>query len=159
MQLFPEEVCQGEDTKCVGRVRGSFVHKVSIRAIEFFKAVSGKPGFLRGGISGCKEGLEHGTKACKWVSCDWDKYHDFVKEFANNIVSFDGWCGGSYQFVDVPKFVMFMHLKMVVYIGSDGLDYVFRCVTFWGGCCSCDGDICANCCVGAAVVGGGVLVE
>jgi len=48
---------------------------------------------------------------------------------------------------------------MVICIGNDGLDDVFRCVTFWGRCGSCDGDICADGIVGAAVVGGGVWVE
>ena len=36
---------------------------------------------------------------------------------------------------------------------------VFRCVTFWGWCGSCDGDICNDDVVGAAVVGGVVWVE
>ncbi len=57
------------------------------------------------------------------------------------------------------KFASFIHLKMVICIGNDGLDDVFRCVTFWGRCGSCDGDICADGIVGAAVVGGGVWVE
>jgi hypothetical protein len=52
-----------------------------------------------------------------------------------------------------------MHLKMVVCIGSDCLDDVFRCLTFRGWCGSCDGDVCADGCIGAAVMGGGVRVE
>jgi len=48
---------------------------------------------------------------------------------------------------------------MVVCIGSDCLDDVFRCLTFWGWCGSFDGDVCADGCIGAAVVGGGVRVE
>ena len=69
------------------------------------------------------------------------------------------WGGGSCWFADASKFASFMNLKMVVCIGSDGLDDVFRCVTFWGWCGSCNGDICADDVVGAVVVGGGVWVE
>ena len=52
-----------------------------------------------------------------------------------------------------------MYLKMVICVGSDGFDDVFRCVTFWGWCGSCDGDVCADGIVGAAVVGAGVRIE
>ena len=69
------------------------------------------------------------------------------------------WGGGSCWFADASKFVSFMHLKMVVCVGSDGLNDVFRCVMFWGWCGSCDGDICNDDVVGAAVVGGVVWVE
>ena len=48
---------------------------------------------------------------------------------------------------------------MVICVGSDGFDDVFRCVTFWGWCGSCDGDVCADGIVGAAVVGAGVRIE
>ena len=69
------------------------------------------------------------------------------------------WGGGSCWYADGSKFVSFMHLKMAVCVGSDGLDDVFRCMMFWGWCGSCDGDIYADVGVGAAVVGGGVRVE
>ena len=69
------------------------------------------------------------------------------------------WGGGGCWFADASKFALFMHLKMMVCIGSDGLDDVFRCMTSWWWCGSCDGDVCADGGVGAAVVGGGVRVE
>jgi len=43
------------------------------------------------------------------------------------------WGGGCCWFGGASKFASFMHLKMVVCIGSDGLDDVFRCLAFWGG--------------------------
>jgi hypothetical protein len=55
--------------------------------------------------------------------------------------------------------MLFMHLKMVICVCSDGLDDVYRCVMFWEWCGSCDGDICADGIVGAAVMRGGVWVE
>ena len=69
------------------------------------------------------------------------------------------WGGGCCWFGGASKFASFMHLKMVVCIGSDCLDDVFRCLTFRGWCGSCDGDVCADGCIGAAVMGGGVRVE
>ena len=53
---------------------------------------------------------------------------------------------------DASEFASFMHLKMVVCVGIDGLDDVFGCMTFWGWCGSYDGDICTDGGVGAAVV-------
>ena len=123
---------------------GSLVHKVGIEAVEFLKAVDSKPWLLRAGFSGCQERLEHWTKPGKGVNRDWDEDHVFVVEFANDFVAMDRWGGGGSWFADSSKFVLFVHLKMVICIGSDGLDDVFRCVTFWGWCGSCDGDICAD---------------
>ncbi len=80
-------------------------------------------------------------------------------EFANDVVAMDRRGGGSCRFVDSSKFVLFVHLKMVICIGSDGLNSVFTCMTVWGRCGSCDCDICADGGVGATVVGGGGWVE
>ena len=80
-------------------------------------------------------------------------------EFANDFIAVDRWGGGSCWFADASKFASFMHLKMVVCIGRDCLDDVCRCLMFWGWCGSCDGDVCTDGSVGAAVVGGGVQVE
>ena len=97
----------------------------------------------------CQERLEHWTKTGKGVNCDWDEDHVFVVEFANDFIAVYRWGGGSCWFADVSEFASFMRLKMVICIGSDGLDDVFRCMMFWGWCGSCDGDICADGCVGA----------
>ena len=106
--------------------------------------------------------MEHcWTKTGERVNRDWDEDHVFVVEFSNDLVAVYRWGGTSCWFADASEFASFMHLKMVVCVGSDGLDDVLRCMTFWGWCGSCDGDIyiCADGGVGAAVVGGGVWVE
>ncbi len=103
--------------------------------------------------------MEHWTKTGEGVNCDWDEDHVFVVEFSNDFVAVYLWGGDSCWFADASDFASFMHLKMVVCIGSDGLDDVFSCMMLWRWCGSCDGDICANGGVGAAVVGGGVRVE
>jgi hypothetical protein len=117
------------------------------------------PRCLRWGFGGGQDRLEHWTESGKGVNCDWDEYHVFVVEFAYDVVAVDRWGGGSYRFVDSSKFVSFVHLKMAICVGSDGLDNVFRCMMVWGWCGSCDGDICTDGGVGAAVVGGGGWVE
>ena len=75
-----------------------------------------------------EEGLKHGTKASMWVDgeCEWDEDHVFVVEFSNDVVTVDHkGGGGGVWLVHTPKFVTFMTLKVVVCIGSDGVEDVF----------------------------------
>ena len=85
-----------------------------------------KPWLLRAGFSGQQERLEHWTKTGEGVNHDWEEDHVFVVEFANDFVAVDRWGGGSRWFADASEFALFMQLKMVICVGSDGLDNVFR---------------------------------
>ncbi len=76
--------------------------------------------------------MENWTKLGKGVNCEWDKDHVFVVEFANDaIIAMDWRGGGSFRFVDSSQFVSFVHLTMVICIGSDGLNNVFTCMMVW----------------------------
>jgi hypothetical protein len=88
--------------------------------------VGSKPWLLRAGFSGQQERLEHWTKTGEGVNHDWEEDHVFVLGFANDFVAVDRWGGGSCWFADASEFASFMQLKMVICIGSDGLDNVFR---------------------------------
>ncbi len=117
-------------------------------------AVGSKPRCLWWRIGGGQERLVHWTKLGKGVNCEWDEGHVFMVEFTN-----DRKGGGSCRFVDSSQFALFVHLKMMICVGSDGLNNAVTCMMVWGWCGSCDGDIYADGIVGAAVVGGGRLVE
>jgi hypothetical protein len=83
------------------------------------------PEFLRCVVGGGEECLEHGTKASMWVNGEWDEDHVFVVEFSNYIVAMDERGGGGVWLVHSSKFTTFMTLKVVVCIGSDGVEDIF----------------------------------
>jgi len=60
-----------------------------------------------------------------WVNGEWDEDHVFVVEFSNDIVTMDERGGGGVWLVHSPKFTTFMTLKVVVCIGSDGVEDIF----------------------------------
>ena len=112
------------------------------------------PGFMRCVVGGGEECLEHGTKVSMWVNGEWDEDHVFLVEFSNYIVAMDERGGGGVWLVHSPKFTMFMMLKVVVCIGSDGFEDVFSDDGL--GWRSCAGDVYVgpDGCVRANVGGG-----
>ena len=68
---------------------------------------------------------EHWTKTGKGINRDWDEDHVFVVEFTNDAVTMDERGGGGVWLVHSPKFTTFMMLKVVVCIGSDGVEDIF----------------------------------
>jgi len=60
-----------------------------------------------------------------WVDGEWDENHISVVEFADNIVTMNKWGGVRGWLVHSPEFSSFVALKVVVCIGSDGVEDVF----------------------------------
>ena len=60
-----------------------------------------------------------------WVDGEWDENHISVVKFADNVVTMNEWGGVCGGLVHSSKFCSFVALKVVVCIGSDGVEDVF----------------------------------
>jgi hypothetical protein len=107
----------------------------------------------------CEECLEHRAKPTPRVEGEGDENHFVSDEVADDVVSFDeGGCGRSW-FVGAAELSTLMILKIVICIGSDEGEVVFRGRVGRGAGGVCNIDISANCRVMAEVGGGWVGVE
>ena len=59
------------------------------------------------------------------IDSEGDEDHFIVSDFTNDIVTMDERGGGGVWLVHSSKFTMFMTLKVVVCIGSDGVEDIF----------------------------------
>ena len=115
------------DPKWAWWLGGVLVNEVGVGSVVFIVGVCGAPGFLLRVVGGGEECLLHGTKPCPWINGEGDEDNFFVY-FANDIITVDERCGGGGGFVHTSKFASFMTLNIVVCIGSDCIENVFRLV-------------------------------
>ncbi len=103
-----------------------FVHEVGIRAMVSSVVVGGTPRFLGGVIGGGEECLQHGSKTCPRIDGKRDEDHVFVIKFTNDTVAIDEGSGAGGRLVHPSQFTSFVMLKIVVFIGSDCVENIFR---------------------------------
>ena len=69
-------------------------------------------------LCGCKECLQHGSKAFPWINGKWDEYHVLLIDFTNDTVTMDKRIRVGARFVHPAKFALFMMLNIIVCVDS-----------------------------------------
>ena len=114
-------------------------------------AVGGAPRFLGGVMGGGEECLQHGSKTCPKIDGKRDEEHVFDIKFTNDTVAMDEGGGRGDRLVHPSQFTLFVMLKIVVCIGSDCVENIFRVRGLGGKWWASDVDVCSNGGVGAEV--------
>jgi hypothetical protein len=114
-------------------------------------AVGGRQGFLGGMMGGGEECLQHGSKMCPRINGKRDEDHVFVIKLTNETVAMDERGGAGGGRVHPSQFTAFVTLKILVCIGSDCVENIFRVRGLGGRWWASDVDVCSDGCVGAEV--------
>jgi hypothetical protein len=77
-------------------------------------------------MGGGEECLQHGSKTCPRINGKRDEDHVFVLKFTNDTVAMDEGGGAGGELVHPSQFAAFVTLKIVVCIGSDCVENIFR---------------------------------
>jgi hypothetical protein len=102
-------------------------------------------------MGGGEECLQHGSKTCPRINGKRNEDHVFVIKFTNDTVTIDegGDAGG--RIVHPSQFNSIVMLKIVVCIGSDYVENIFRVRGLGGRWWTVDVDVCSDGGVGAEV--------
>ncbi len=106
--------------------------------------MGGTPRFLGGVMGGGQECLQHGSKTRPRIDGKTEEDHVFVIKFTNDTVTMDegGSAGGGH--VHLSQFTLFVMLKIVVCIGSDCVENIFRVRGLGGRGWASDVDVCSD---------------
>ncbi len=102
-------------------------------------------------MGGGEECLQHGSKTCPKIDGKRDEDHVFDIKFTNDTVAMDEGGGTGDGLVHPSQFILFVMLKIVVCIGSDCVENIFRVRGLGGKWWASDVDVCSNGGVGAEV--------